>query len=483
MLQKCVGDLEFAEQHAENLMLDLNSMKQTHAAEMQALVVEHTERRESSLRALRADLEEQLALNVAAKQRELQEAEKVWRAQREALVSARDASDAQVAQLRADLAAVQATLGETTQRAHKDLADQKSSSDAAIQRMREELAAESMRVTQDLQTAHAVEMNRILDEHTQQEQLRRASLLQDVEDRQSKEMQDLLEAQRIDLEGQHELALSAALTDHDREHELSMKAAADEYRKQAEEARDAADRQAAEMESSRLELSALLSEERDHVQRLETARTQDQEEHANEIADVTRQLEDSAKQLQATRDECSQLQTAVEEQASVVEELKTSLTAKQARLDKLSTRNAALEADVNRLTVASVAVETELVESKAEALLAAQALQATHAAEIARILDEKRQEEARLIAAQAAAAVALEQQQRAYEDRHAEDTEAAEHAYQLQLKQELLGLEEQLSAAHATALAAKETLHQQHLIAVEEEHEQRVSSLRRDMVT
>ena len=576
MLEKCVGDLEFAEQHAENLMLDLNSMKQTHAAEMQALVVEHTERREMSLRALRADLEEQLALNVAAKQKELQEAEKVWRAQREALESARDASDAQVVRLRVDLAAVQATLEETTQRALKDLADQESSTETAIQRLHEELVAESTRVAQDLQMSHAVEMNHILDEQKRQEELRRASLVQDVEDRQSKETQVVLEAQRIDLEGQHERALSDALTDHGQRHEQAMKAAINECRTQAQEALDAADQQAtqklAKLESSHLELSALLSQERDRVLRLETERSQESEAHVNameerdkefdeqrvamemehraalsalqkemdinhqsileqhnealatlrqelqdkeavalqtlrselehlnetdvsavkrEVVDVTEQLEDCMKQLQAAHDECSQLRTAADEQTSLVEELKTSLTAKQARMDKLTARNAALEADVNQLTAASVAVETQLkyvqadVEgSKAEAEQALLAAQATHAVEVARVLDEqKRQEETRLHEAQAAEAAALVERQRAYDDRHAEDMKAAECAYQLQLKQELLGLEEQLSAVHVTALAAQETLHQQHLTAVEEEHEHRVSLLRRELVT
>ena len=37
MLQKCVGDLEFAEQHVNSLMNDLNSMKKAHAGEVQAL--------------------------------------------------------------------------------------------------------------------------------------------------------------------------------------------------------------------------------------------------------------------------------------------------------------------------------------------------------------------------------------------------------------------------------------------------------------
>ena len=112
------------------------------------------------------------------------------------------------------------------------------------------------------------------------------------------------------------------------------------------------------------------------------------------------------------------------------------------------------------------------------------AAQATHAVEVARVLDEqKRQEETRLHEAQAAEAAALVERQRAYDDRHAEDMKAAECAYQLQLKQELLGLEEQLSAVHVTALAAQETLHQQHLTAVEEEHEHRVSLLRRELVT
>ena len=572
MLEKCVGDLEFAEQHAENLMLDLNSMKQTHAAEMQALVVEHSERREMSLRALRADLEEQLALNVAAKQKELQEAEKVWQAQREALASARDASDAQVVQLRADLATVQATLEETTQRAQKDLADLKNSTEAVMQRMREGLEVESARVTQDLQKAHAVEMNRILDEQKRQEEQRRTSLVQDVEDRQSKETQELLEAQRIDLEGQHARAISAALTDLNRRHEQAMTAAIDEYRAQTQEALDSTDRQAtqklAEVESYRLELTALLSQERDRVQRLETDREahvkameardnefdeqrvamemkhqtvlsalqnemdadhqrivaqhnvalaalrqelqgnaavelqtlrSELEQHneaeinavKREVADVTQQLEDRTKQHQAVHEECVQFRVVADEQASVVEELKTSLAAKQARLDKLSARNAALEADVNHLTVASVAVETQLkyvqadVEgSKADAEQALLAAQATHAAEVARVLEEqKRQEEARLLAAQASATAALEQRQRAYEDRHAEDMKIAENAYQLQRKQELQSLEEQLSAVHATALAAQDTLHKQQLAAVEKEHEQRVLLLRRDLVT
>ena len=454
-LQQCLGDLECAEQHADDLKADLSALKTAHASEVQALVCGHHEQRESSLAALRSELEGAAAAAVAAGRRELAEAQREWQERRVGLEAARDALEQRVAHLQFELASRLAAAVEAERRlsyeyaavvgardgeaetALRQLRDELTGSFAATMQATQEAHKAALQATQEAHTArlkdtlttHRTDLARIAEEYARcasKDEAHRATHRAELEGRLRREAAEALEVQKEQWEQQHTAAV--ALVAHE----------------------------------ARQESTAQLQETTTQLQlRLQDTQTQLQ----GQLHDTQTQLQDAQMQLQDTQ---SQLQESERRSA----EADSKAVAVEALLREAGGRLAAVQGQLDSYTEDHRRA-TEEFSASYETLDRALARVAQLEADQARDAEAAVDAVAELCAVRVAQAESLANRQRQYDEQVVALEESHRHALHTQLQAQLQAqLQTQQRDLHSTAAEWQEE--RQRLVSDRLEVEQRL---------